>query len=671
MMKILNILEKLQLFILGGLIFILPLFSINIFPDRFDFPKILVLIFLLGILLLIRLIIWSFETKPQFEKSFLDLPLLLLVLVYISSTLLNPVNKYDSFFFPGPASILIISVLLYFLINNITSVSIIYKQLNIKLNVDQVIKFSLIASSVILSIFTILYYSQTLGIIAGDSPNQIANIFNPTGSPLLTICYLSIVLAIFLFNIKARGQLKEKVLITFASLFLFAGIFITIFALFKNEGVQPKFNPWISSWVIAIDSIKNYPIFGIGPGNYLTAFNLYKPLSFNLSTVWNLKFVSAHNFFLTAITETGLAGVAVYLILLTTIIKNIKKFSRSYILSIILALFFLFIFPSNILVLILFFLLLAISQKKKELTNPNSFQNKVNTIPFVILIIILIIISIFWFKSYKTAYAEYLFNQANIIISKNPSEVPIKTVHDYIRGAIENNPSIDKYHIAISRVNLAAATSQISQKAGSLTEEERTRVTGLIQTAIAEGKNAVNLNSQKSDNWDNLGQIYQSIIPIVAGSDQFAIDSYSNAINLEPLNPNSRIKLGGIYYAKGQFDAAIRHFELAVFAKNDFANSHYNLAYALWKKGDIASAYQRMKMVTTLVDADSPDYDLAKKALDELEVLLPKAENQAQESPSKAENLTEPPSQTTPVVQPPIELPKETNSTESSSIDNP
>ena len=122
---------------------------------------------------------------------------------------------------------------------------------------------------------------------------------------------------------------------------------------------------------------------------------------------------------------------------------------------------------------------------------------------------------------------------------------------------------------------------------------------------------------------------------------------------MDPINPLLRIKLGGIYYADGKFEDAVKIFELAVLAKPDFANSHFNLAMAYKGNKQIEKAKEQLNITLTLVEKDSKDYELVKKELDTIDE---KVEN-TETNPVQTENLT-PPATPSPTQEPQIEIPQ-------------
>jgi tetratricopeptide (TPR) repeat protein len=236
----------------------------------------------------------------------------------------------------------------------------------------------------------------------------------------------------------------------------------------------------------------------------------------------------------------------------------------------------------------------------------------------------------------------------NSLISLNKGDA--KATYDQMRKAITMSPYVDRYHAAYAQTNIAIAQSMAQNK--NITDAEKQTIATLIQQAIREGKNVVILNPTRSGGWELLARIYQAIIPFAQGSDQFALQTYSQSIALDPINPNLRIALGGVFYSLGQYDSAIDTFKLAVAAKPDYANSHYNLSAAYREKKDYVNAISEMNGVLALVPKDSNDYKTAQAELEALNKKKPATTNANQPT-----ELTQPEKVTK--ANPQIELPKE------------
>jgi tetratricopeptide (TPR) repeat protein len=263
------------------------------------------------------------------------------------------------------------------------------------------------------------------------------------------------------------------------------------------------------------------------------------------------------------------------------------------------------------------------------------------SLPFIIAVLA------FFFYASRALAAEIKFKKSLDALVANQGT----QTYDLMREAINTNPFVDRYHASYSLVNLILANS-IAQNE-NITDQDRDTIAQLIQQAIREAKAVVTLNPQRAGNWELLASTYRAIIPFAEGADQFAVQTYNQSIVLDPINPNLRIALGGLHYALGDYDTAIRVFELATFTKPDHANAHYNLAVAYREKGDIQKSVNEITLVLSLVDRNSDDYELVRTELENLEKRLPA------ETAEGTETLTPPQPAEEPVIQPPLELPEE------------
>ena len=93
---------------------------------------------------------------------------------------------------------------------------------------------------------------------------------------------------------------------------------------------------------------------------------------------------------------------------------------------------------------------------------------------------------------------------------------------------------MEKYHIDFSRLNLLIANNIARKDKDKITEQDRQTIAQAIQAAIAEAKNVVALNPQRSTNWENLALIYRNIINVAQGADQWTIAAYQRAIVTDP-----------------------------------------------------------------------------------------------------------------------------------------
>ena len=262
--------------------------------------------------------------------------------------------------------------------------------------------------------------------------------------------------------------------------------------------------------------------------------------------------------------------------------------------------------------------------------------------PFLIGVVVLAVFGT------KAVMAEVTYKESLNALANNDGV----NTYKLMTQAVSQNPYVDRYHASLAQVSMAIATSIANQK--NLTDTDKSNITQLISQAINEGKAYVSLNPGRSQNWALLAQIYGSIMPFAQGADQFAIQTYTQAIALDPIDPNLRISLGGIYYALGRYNDAIDTYKLAILAKSDLANAHYNLAIAYRDNKDYTDAITEMNTVLTLVDKNSSDYTLAQTTLSDLQKNKPATAA----ATTGTGSLTTPQTQV-PVIKPPLTLPKE------------
>jgi len=150
------------------------------------------------------------------------------------------------------------------------------------------------------------------------------------------------------------------------------------------------------------------------------------------------------------------------------------------------------------------------------------------------------------------------------------------------------------------------------------TDEEKNQIQLLVAQAIEEGREATNLSPLDVGNWENLAQIYRSLVGLAEDAETWAADAYQRAIGLDLFNPILRVNLGGLYFQTGQFELAVEQFRTAVNLKPEFANAHYNLAVAYREIERIDLAIKELELTLRLSTSQTQGYDEAKLLLEEL-----------------------------------------------------
>jgi tetratricopeptide (TPR) repeat protein len=650
MEKALSVIDKYLIYIIVVLI---PVLSLDIFVNPYNTSKMALLLYTLIALFAVRTVKSFLKGRLTFSAGSFDVPVILLLIAYVLSAFGTSVNKMEAFLLPGSASVILLGAFLYFAI------------INTPAEEKKSIEKAIVISGIIYSLVVLL---ATTGILKSipQLPAYMRDInFSPAGGFFAGIFYLLTILPFAIGSAIQEKAIPLKALWGVGSIIIAFAVVISSF----NTNIFKQFRDLPSlgvSWAVTTDSLKEKPLLGVGAGNYLTAFNRFRPVSYNQSDLWRIRFTSGRNFYFTTITETGLMGLAALIIFAFPIYRIIGKgtkekrlvgwntVSNHTILSFIVFVLLSFIFPSNVVNVIFLFVLIALITETRgmdlSLFREHSGTNSKGPMFISLLPFMALLIAGGYYGTRLLAGEAVYKDSLDAVIAQDG-----KKAYDLMRKAITINPYVDRYHASYGQLNLMLANSIGSKK--ELNDEERNTITQLIQQSIREAKSAVLLNPLRANNWEMLGRIYQSIAPLAKGADEFAAQTYTQAVALDPVNPDLRILLGGVYYSTGNYDNAIRIFELAAATKPNLPNSHYNLAYALKEKGDIEGAIKQMEVVISLVAKDTQDYTTAKQALADFETK--KKASETEQKPA-SDNLTPPPDEQPAAIEPKLDLPEDT-----------
>jgi len=631
---------------LAILLFLIPLFFLPITTNFYDFNKNFLLFLGAGLLLLAWGIKIAVEKEIKLVRTPFDLLILLFTLSLILATIFASPNKVEAFLTPGATGTIIILTLLYFLIANTPGSA-------------HHIQYAIIASASLLTLIAIYQFFGLGEVLIAETSKLAfmrAKFWTPAGDLLSLLVFLLIVLPQALtLSLKTfkenplRGSLLGLFVILIAS-----GAVIAIFQLLPGKPTSLLLLPYPSAWAIAVEAFKQNPLFGVGPGNFVSAFNRFRPVDFNRFDFWNLRFGAGSSYPLHLLTETGILGVGAFAIIVITIIKIIKAIKNPAGWGLLTCVAFFFLLPGNFLLLFAFFVLLAMVTPKKDWLDLK-IGEKIRWLPLTGMVLILAPLFYLGGKAYA---AEIYFKKSLDALAQNRG---LDTYNNQIK-AITLNPRRVDFRLVYSQTNFALANSiATNPPSGQLTDQDRNNITQLIQQAIREARAATVLNPTNSTNWENLAQLYRNLLNFAQGADQWTIAAYQQAVATDPISPRLRVDLGGLFYALGNYDEAQKIFRIAVELKPDYANGWYNLAAAYREDKKYQQAYQAMQQTLALVPTDSADWQRAKEELDELAKKLPSpTPTPTGTQPEKQqEELSKPQPLPSPVVQPPIELPEE------------
>lgn len=656
--KLVTRIENITVFLTGIFFLIFPLFILTLTTEGFNLPKqaVLSIVVLAGVLLLgIKAVL---NNGVKLRRTPFDLPIVLLLGAALISSILS-LNRYDSLIILVP---FLFAGLLYFVVTN-----------SVKRQQDFLfITGSLIVGAIGVSLITTLSYFKIF-ILPFDFA-KFQN-FTPFGSIFDQTIYLALVFVLCIYlawpSIKRRAVDKSRAIYLVGGFFVLIGLVVSLVGLttLPKEQTGLQLLPMQTGFQTAFASISQDQgrviqglLSGSGYGTYVTDFTRFKPASFNNLDSWNLTFFRSSSFFLELLATTGLLGILSFLFLAYRIIRSKPLFA-----PLIAALALAFLVPFAYTVIVLFFALLAIyaaqqglSERNKTrffdvelkllslkkgvlaLDSPTSRRESEygNLLPFLFLGLTILFVAFFGFNVGRFFYSDYLFQQSLIAANRND----IQKTYDLQLEAINKMPERSDLKARFAALNLNLANnfaSSIPQGASPSAEQQQT-IYQLIQTSINSGREATRLSPLNTGYWQNLSGIYRSLIGFGENADQFSLLAAQQALILDPNNPQQYINYGGIFYQLGQWDNAIRQFQIAASLKPDFANAYYNLGHALEQKGDLEQALIQYQRVRSLVANDAESKRLIEAEITALQDKIG-SNQQAVNTPTEESNEEQPP----------------------------
>ncbi len=659
----------------------------NLTSESFDMAKFLVLIVFVCIMLILTSAKFAIENKVNFKRTPFDLPLILLLVVGIVSTVFSHAPFVSLLGYNirvhGSLASFIAYILFYFVLTqNLRTQTQIKTILNLSILFGAVLSLLSLASYFgikTLPITTTGSSFSTTAILALLIPIVVSEILHYKNFTFMVVN--TFFLALFGVTLGLTGSMSTWVaggaglLITFFVLNptglnlnsfslkpqiagILTALVVTVLAVglsfvppagkMTNPLYQASKNfprevtlDYLNSWKISVSAFRDSPFWGAGPSTYLFNFTTYKPIEFNNSKYWNIRFDSAFNEYFQVLANFGGLGLlallsltALFLTRVFTVFKSKESLNVGLGVSglgffIILALHAstLPFFVIGLLVLACFWTLNTGEGRIpffSNLVNMSSEQiSKVEALPSIILTVSIALVLFTAFFGGKIYLADYHHKNALKAVAQNNGVV----AYNELIASEKLNPWSDLYRTDLAQVNFALANAIALSKGptatspqGSLTDQDKQNIQTLLQQSITEGRTAVTLSPRSAINWEILALLYRQIAGVAQNALLFSLDSYGRAIFNDPLNPALRLNVGGVYYAVKSYDQAIRFFTDAINLKPDYANGYYNLSVALRDKGDLPGAIQAGEKVVTLVDKGSSDYKIATDYLADLKV---------------------------------------------------
>src|SRR3989344_1348657 len=293
------------------LAFLLPIFFLPTTTEFFEFNK----LSLLAVATVLGYIAWGIKSIAKkevvFRPSYFDFPVLGIWIVTAISTIFSDsqvtslIGQFGRFY-PSLLAVTIY-ILFYFLIGTNFSLG------TLKWGGRALI----LSAAAAVAMFIPQYFGvNLLGQVWSDG-----RAFTPVGSPSALVLVAVVGALLALREILSENWPKWTKgafgLLAFLLLTAPAAIYIPYDLAQKGGFPQEIKLDLATSWSVSATSFRQDPFWGSGPGTFASDFTLYKPLNFNQSPYWSIRFDKPLSEYLLVFAEMGLLGVLVYLLLIS------------------------------------------------------------------------------------------------------------------------------------------------------------------------------------------------------------------------------------------------------------------------------------------------------------------------------------------------------------------
>lgn len=642
-------------FFLISIFFFIPLFFLPQALEIFETNKLVIFYFLILLSFLIWLIRQIQKEQPAlfFQKQLIILFFILILSTIFSSNFQISLLGFEKARSEGLISFFFLILFAFLLMNNFQKEKQIFKILAVFLlasffvlliSVFQVFDlylfpfeatrtktFNLIANSIdSLGQFLVLSFVTNFGLLALWERIS-KNLFSKKTKQSLIIFFNSFLWLIFLLHLFLFFILDLKIIwlgiilscLSFLLFFSFLlekislrwiiiptiliclscfGLILSFANLSKIEILKSPHLDLYSSWQITKENLFKDPFFGSGPSTFFYSFTKSKPVEFNESIFWNLRFFKAQNEILQILSTWGILGLISWLYLIFFfLIKGFLFLKRKKELKEeIFLIFFVLIlcsfgmnlfFPSDGIDRIFFFGFLGLGMgflvpQINQRRFPDQKKLKANFFEmFKKSGVVLILISCLFFSFFLT---RFYFAELYFIKALSLKDLEKKTI--YLEKAEKLFPLKAGIYFAQAQNLLFLAFEETKKESPDFS-----KINSLVNQATEKGKQGIKKDSQNVTSYEAMAEIYRIGGIFIKDREEKMIEFYQKALLFEPTNPFLHSKIAEIRLSqidqpqidlKKNLEQAEQGFKKALSLKKDFDPALQGLTQIYQLKGE-------------------------------------------------------------------------------------
>lgn len=341
--------------------------------------------------------------------------------------------------------------------------------------------------------------------------------------------------------------------------------------------------------------------FGSGPATFGYDYSAFRPLSLNATNLWGVRFNYGFNFFFTILATTGILGLlSVFLLIyaffrnaMTTLEDSRVRWLVSGIFFVMLSwLFYPGFFVGLLLTSVGLGLLEKIAHREHEISFSSFSRGKLFGMFVSLIVLMAVVLSSLYFVSRK--YVAAIFYERSITaLTKGDLSL------GHLGSLLTLDQDNDLYLRLDSQYLLAQVNQTVQAQNGSpMNSAVQNQVQGAVTNAVQLAKRATEVNPNDILNWNNLGNIYETIMPLVSGTGQLAEESYRVSMKLDPQSPEFPLNVARVVLAGGGTARSAEVEKLlaqSLALKADYAPANFLLAQLYIQEGNTAKAIQKVE----------------------------------------------------------------------------
>jgi len=614
------------------LVFLMPILFLPWTANVLEFNKQALLIAAVFVASFAWMLRGLISGKINFDLSWIHIPVVVLFLIYLVSTVFS-LWPHGSFWgWPQTTSESLLSLLglllFYFLLINVFE----------KKEIFYVLSF-FVLSVLLATIYGILQFfgkflipvgftktnsfstvggMNNLGIFTASLLPLVVMALVQSKKKLYRVLFLSALIVLFVFLFLINFQIAWWLVIAGAVLLIAFGtqkrdvfdsrwlvlpmLFLTValllsFLRFQLPGIpQAPLEVFLKhkpSLDIAWQVLKEKPVLGTGPGTFIYNFSKYKDISFNQGAFWNSRFEWASSKALTVFGTVGILGTLAFLALIALFafygirhlfkkevqpslvaVKNQTSDNSTY------WLFGAGVFISFLVLTLGFFLyssnisidflyfLMLGSLVAFFSERKKEFILKPSSLITLGVTFAFTVVFIFFLGVLILESQRYIASVSYLKGVKLLQNNQIEPAIKYMKRSVGMAPGNDFYWRELSQLYLKEI-SEVNKT--DLPKEEKTKQIQLyINSSVNSAEAATSTNPNNVSNWSVRGFVYQSLIGVAEGATDWAITCYDRAEELEPINPYFPTQAGISFLRKAAVSSQEEKNELMQKAKEKF-----------------------------------------------------------------------------------------------------